>query len=186
MTRTSRAGNNAPRCRPGLTLVELIVVLSVMVLASLVVVPGFVRFHHASQFNWAVRRTLALAGEARGLAVSGDRVVMLEYDPGSHGLRLLGEAQDTEGDGGGGTLAPLDERRTPDTRLLPYPLDVEVSIENDRAPGGDEGQSLRFFPDGRAEPARVRFTREGFEPVELAVNPRTGRLKIVTLDGERP
>jgi Tfp pilus assembly protein FimT len=148
----------------------MVVVLSILGLASLVAVPGFLRFQHASQLQSAARRTVALAGEARGLAVSGDRVVLLEYDPAAHGLRLREEAPVEPEQPAPGTPTPVGEVRTSDTRLLEYPLDVEVEVQG-------AGSRIPFTPDGRSEPVTIVFRREGFPPVTLVMNPRTGRLR---------
>jgi Tfp pilus assembly protein FimT len=148
----------------------MVVVLSILALASLVAVPGFLRFQHASQLQSAARRTVALAGEAHGLAVSGDRVVLLEYDPVAHGLRLREEAPVEPDQPVPGASVPVSETRTSDTRLLEYPLDVEVEIQG-------AGSRIPFTPDGRSEPVTMIFHREGFPPVTLVMNPRTGRLR---------
>jgi prepilin-type N-terminal cleavage/methylation domain-containing protein len=156
------------RSRAGLTLVELAVTLAVLTLAATIAAPAFIRFQQASQLQWAAQRTMALAGEARGLAVSGDTLVRLEYDPQGHGLRMVTEPQD-------GGEAPISERRTPDARFLELPLDVEVAFEKDTGPS-DGG--LSFYPDGRSDPLRVRLQRLGFPPLTLAMNARTGRLRL--------
>jgi prepilin-type N-terminal cleavage/methylation domain-containing protein len=164
--------------RHGLTLVELVVVLMVVVLASLVVTPGFIRFHQAWQLQWAARRTLAMAEEARGLAISADRNVTLAYDRSTHVLRLAvlppEDASEAPEAGAGSIPPPVGELRTSDSRALEYPLDVEVSFEAQEAAAPAE---LRFYPDGRADAARVRLERPGFPPMLLRMNPRTGRLK---------
>jgi prepilin-type N-terminal cleavage/methylation domain-containing protein len=162
----------------GFTLVELIVVLSVMTLAALAIVPSFIRFQQGEQLSSAARLTLALAGEARGLAVSRDTGVTLAYDPAAHGMRLSVDPPDTPPDPGAArTDPPVGERLTSDTRLLEYPLDVQVRIEG-RGPAAGAAPTLHFYPDGRADPAQVTFDRSGFPPIQLEVNPRTGRLRI--------
>lgn len=170
-------GRMARRSRAGFTLIELAVTLTVLMLAAAVAVPGFVRFQEASQLQWTVRRTLALAGEARGLAVSGNQEVSLEFDPGAHGLRLVIQpsAEGDEPDANPEAEPPLGERRTPDARFLPFPLDLEVKVEGKRA---EETTAVRFYPDGRAEEAKIRLERFGFQPVVLGMNPRTGRMRI--------
>lgn len=162
----------------GLTLVELVVTLTILVLASGMVVPSFLRFQHASQLQWSARRILALAGEARGLAVSGDTIVRLGYDHTAHGMRMVVEPPEEgaeDAPAAPGKEPPVNERRTPDTRLLPMPWEVAVKVERDRP---SEDQSLRFYPDGRSDAVRLRLDREGFQPIVLAMNARTGRLRI--------
>ena len=179
--RASRSAGRKARTRVRLafTLIELVVVLTIMLLAAVVAVPSFLRFQHSWQLQWAARRTLALAGEARGLAVSRDTSVDLAYDPVAHGLRLSVPPGDPPppDDTASGKPAPdeppVSERLTPDTRLLEYPLDVNVHLER---PDGTRADSLRFFGDGRAEPVTVRLEREGFPPLVFRMNGRTGRL----------
>jgi prepilin-type N-terminal cleavage/methylation domain-containing protein len=166
--------------RNGFTLIELMVVIALMVMASVAVLPSFVRFLHASQLRDAVRRTMVMAVEARGLAVSRETSVSLSYDEATHGLRLevTPSEADLEPDPTavlGGDPAPRGEAKTSDHRLLEYPLDVEVTIDNGRTATDER---LWFYADGRADEAEVRFAREGMEPVLLRVNPATGRLLV--------
>jgi len=164
------------------TLVELMVVISVMVLGAVAIIPSFIRYHHRAQFTEAARKTMALAVEARGLAAARDTVVSLHFDPVLHGMRLAIQPTDADAEAAQGPpdAAPLGERRSPDTRLLEYPLDVEVTLEG-RDPATQP--AFRFYPDGRADLARMVLKREGFDPLVLATNPRTGRLAVVE---ERP
>ena len=163
--------------RRGMTLVELAVTLVVLMLAAVVAVPSFIQFQQAQQLQWAARRTMALAGEARGLAASGETVVKLEFDPGGHGMRMTVEPPDDDSQDAPpapGAEPPLGERRTPDSRFLPLPLEVSVKIERDRQ---SEEPALLFYPDGRSDPVRLRLEREGYPPIVLAMNSRTGRLR---------
>jgi Tfp pilus assembly protein FimT len=161
-------------------LIELAVTLTVLMLAAVVAVPSFIRFQQASQLQWAVRRVMVLAGEARGLAVSGDSEVRLEYDPQAHGMRMVVEQPDAHEDTKGATGAPgaeppVGERRTSDTRFLPLPFEVSLKLEQERL---SETTALRFYPDGRSDARNLRLEEEGFPPVVLTMNPRTGRLRI--------
>jgi hypothetical protein len=155
-----------------------VVVLSIVMLASVAVVPGFVRYHQGSQLDWAARRTLALAAEARGLAVSGEALVTLSYDRSRHGLRLTVERDPEQAAEAAaqGAAPPVAEAQTADSlRLTELPLDVELSIEDET---GRPLEGLVFYPDGRSEAAVVRLGREGFPPALLVMNPRTGRLRV--------
>jgi len=162
--------------RRAFTLVELSVVLGVSLLAAAVVLPAFLGFLRGQQLRRAARRTLALAGEARGLAVARDTAVRLRYDPDAHALRLGAAATELgAGEEGVQALAPVAERETPAARLLEFPNEVEVAIESSGFRGDG---SLLFYPDGQAEPATVRLEREGFPPIVLLLNPRTGRMRL--------
>lgn len=166
-----------PRAKKAFTLVELIVVIGILVLTSSVMIPAFVKFHHRQQLSLAARRTIALSLEARGLAISRDTGVSLIYDRRAHGLRLVMDAPDPDaGREFEPAGAPAGSLRTGDLRLLEYPLEVQVRIEraDPQLPG-----VLRFRPDGRAGEAVMQLTREGFDPIMLALNPRTGRLRVV-------
>ena len=162
--------------RRGLTLIELIVVMLVLVLATGVIIPSFTRFQSAAQFDWTVRRTLVFATEARGLAISTEHPVVISLDEGSHALRLNAEPSEVDGDGeASGAPPPANERTPPELRIVPLPRDVKVRLE---AGSRSEGSVLRFYPDGRADEGTIRLQQEGREPTFLAINPRTGRLKL--------
>jgi type II secretory pathway pseudopilin PulG len=159
-----------------LTLIELIVVIMVLLLATGVIVPSFTRFQAAAQFDWTVRRTLLFAGEARGLAIASEHPVTITLDPASHALRLAAEPSEADADREpSGTEPPLQERMPPELRLVPLPPDVRVTLETD---GPAREAVLRFYPDGRADEGVIRLQQEGRAPIVLAVNPRTGRLTV--------
>ena len=168
--------------RRGFTLVELVVVLSVMLLAAVVAVPSFLQFHRANQLRTAVMRTLALASEAHGLAVSRDAEVRLLYDAAVHGLRI---AISGAGPGSSTGNTPLLEGASPDARLTDLPLDVrfEIDREGSRGPAAPE---IEFYGDGTAAPVRILLSEDGIPPVALETNPRTGRLRIRTGPGAAP
>ncbi|MFN3651206.1 MAG: prepilin-type N-terminal cleavage/methylation domain-containing protein [Armatimonadota bacterium] len=160
------------------TLVELIIVLALLVLATSAVVPSFVRFHQQEQLGHAARRVISMAGEARGLALSRGAVAALAYDPQARELALVVEPNETEPDPAldGEAPLPAPEPPSPDARLLRFPPEVRLEIENRDGP---ETLSLRFYPDGRADLGRIAIFREELRPIRLAVNPRTGRMAVV-------
>lgn len=167
--------------RRAFTLLELIVVIMVMLLLIGVAVPSFFRFQHAAQFGSVVRRSLALMGEARGLAVSTEHEAVVHYDGQSHSLRLMVEPAETDREvDPNGPRPPADERATRDIRVIPLPPDVQVRLGSG---GLNEEPALRFYPDGRAEAGTLQIGQEGTPPVTIAINPRTGRARAM---GEQP
>jgi prepilin-type N-terminal cleavage/methylation domain-containing protein len=177
---------------PAFTLVELMVVLALLVLAALSIIPSALRFEQRAQLSAAARRTLALAAEARSLAVTRETTVTLAVDEETHALTLEAEpalpdetdsdaalapaAASTTDDPQAAANAPIGERQTPEARTLPLPVDVHVTLENRKSP--DE-PALRFYADGRADLGRVILERDRFDPIVMAINPRTGRLALV-------
>ncbi len=168
--------------RRAFTLVELLVVMGIMALAAVTLAPSFARFHRATLLRHAAYRTLALAGEARTLAMARDTEAVLRYDRDAQVLRLEVEPVepdvDPESAGGRGAgaapagAAPLTERLLPDARSVEYPLDMEVELDT-----AQEGPpAIRFDGDGRADEATLRLRLDELEPVVLVVNPRTGRM----------
>lgn len=160
----------------GFTLVELIVVTVVLLLLAGVAVPSFFRFQHAARFQDVVRRTVALLGEARSLAISTEHDVVLLYDEPARALRVQVEPAEADRDLEPNAPAPpAAERATRDLRVLPLPPEVEASVE---AGSRSLARVLRFYPDGRADEALLRLERAGSFPVLLTVNPRTGRVRV--------
>ena len=153
------------------------VVILVLLLATGVVVPSFTRFQKQAQFDWTLRRTLAFATEARGLAISTEHPVALSFNAPTHSFRLLVEPGEQDGDEDATSEAapPAAERSSPELRMVPVPPDVEVLMQLN---GAEAGAPLRFYPDGRADAATIRLEREEHDPVALEVNPRTGRLHV--------
>lgn len=172
--RTSRTGSR------GLTLVELAAVLAIMAMTAAAVTPAWLRFHQRAQLRAAAGRIVALAAEARGLALSGEATVAVFYDPSAHGFRVRIERPEPVD--AADAPAPLRETPGPDARLLEIPLDVQVTVENPRLPG----QPLVLFaPEGRADPARIRLERPGFAPIVLTFASATGRPQLAFEEAER-
>jgi prepilin-type N-terminal cleavage/methylation domain-containing protein len=166
------AGHSSSRAR-GFTLVEIIVVITVLLLATGVIVPSFFRFQHASNYQWTVRRAIGLLGEARGLAISTEHEVAVIFDEQARALRLVVEPapsdQEVDPDG---TAPPVDERAARDLRVLSLPPGTTAAIEADEA-------LLRFYPDGRASSGVLRIERIEMETaVLLTLNPRTGKVRV--------
>jgi type II secretory pathway pseudopilin PulG len=178
----ARAATTAYRhtARRGFTLVELIVVITLMILASAAVVPSYIRFHKHEQLDWAAWKTRSLAIEARALAISRDTVVSLVYEPADHVLRMDAERPETQGDTDGESENPRSEPPPPPKRAVEYPFEVDVDVA---ARGGEEPR-VRFYPDGRADDAHIRLSRDGFPPIVLTINPRNGRVTTDTSGDE--
>lgn len=138
--------------RAGFTLLELLLVLAILGMAAAITVPSVSGTMETARFRQGaaeVRATLALA---RALAASSGKIREVRFDPqkGEYGIA-----------GHGGV------RRLPEgIRLL--------SVERWGAAAEGDGASLRFFPDGSADEAKVVVGDSGEGRIAVRVDPLTG------------
>lgn len=146
MTVMSSIGNRragwrvvATRVRNGFSLIELLVVLTVIALGVAVVAPRIGHSLENSNLNGTLRSLLATARYARTEAVTQQREVMLYVDVDDRSYRLD------------------DDHARP---LRPVSAKIEVTgAESERR--SDSLIGIRFFPDGSATGGRVAFTLDG-------------------------
>jgi prepilin-type N-terminal cleavage/methylation domain-containing protein len=76
---TSPATNAAPR---GFTLIELLIAVSIIVLASVLLLPGFTKLLESTNYSSAINLTTSALGQARSLAIRNNRYagVMFSFD----------------------------------------------------------------------------------------------------------
>ena len=164
-TRTRKARiSNSPRNRWGFTLIELIVVCSVLVLLASVVVPNIVSMKASDDQNSALAGVRRIAADARERAITAGIATQVTYDESAHELDIV-QVQDD------GTTSILS--RTP--------LTTGVEPQRFQLEGREVAASdfkLTFAPDGHSNGGGLEFPN-----LSVSVD-QTGVAQIV--DGPLP
>ena len=162
----------ARRLAAGFTLVELVIVMTIIAIAAAVAAPSFAGFLRASRSRAALRQVISHAIYARTYAVSHAVLARLELDPEAGGFELTAEKDPLERPG---QFTPV--RQAGRLRVyLPQGVQVEsveVAGEPLRGPG-----YIQFYPDGRTDGATISFRLEGGQRPELRVAANTGRVEL--------
>ncbi|MCC7491964.1 MAG: prepilin-type N-terminal cleavage/methylation domain-containing protein [Fimbriimonadaceae bacterium] len=176
-TSTTRGG--APR-NSGLTLVELLVVLAVIVVVSALVVPSLQASLATSRLRAAARGVLGQARWSRELAVQRGTWVRLRLDlqrDAASSLIEWWERQPEEGDPG------WREVTDPWGAARPLPPELRFDRLISEDPSGEP--AVIFGPDGRAQEFFVALADRADRRLALHVSATTGLSEILSpADGE--
>jgi len=195
--RQCRAGHVKP---PGFTLVELMVVIVLVGIASAMILPEMQGTYDDAQLRSSGRKLASAIALASSRAVAINRPHCLRIDPktGKYTVERPGRAADDDG----GSLVPvrdipggegqLDSRITVQIRRNgeagsasdPTPPEPAASEAETTAESTGKGEAILFKPDCTAEPAEIILTDlQGFR-LALRLNPVTSRVRIVDLGRE--
>jgi Tfp pilus assembly protein FimT len=139
----SATGSTKTSARPlGITLVELILVMTLMLMVLAIAAPRLDGFSRSRVLTSQGEAVLAMLNTARDRSAAEAAAYRLVIEEDGSQCRLYRQQ--------GGAFEPLPDR--PDGRLV-LPGDIRVSIE-----GADEGQQfVEFRPTGECTPARLEL-----------------------------
>jgi general secretion pathway protein H len=144
------AGSATP---PGFTLIELIVVLAILAVATALVLPSVGRGTESLRLRSEAKRVAALLREARLQAVSQHRATRVTLDPTRNTVALtVGESE-----------------RPQRTLELPAGLRVSVVVG---------GESLTFSSRGLTRETRWMVQAAGGRQLAIDVHPVSGRVTV--------
>ncbi|MGE4490136.1 MAG: GspH/FimT family protein [Kiritimatiellales bacterium] len=150
----------------GFTLIEVLLVVVIILIATGISVPLFKGSFQATQMQDAVRSTLRMTRYARSMAIIKQDTCTLEFSDTRIAVRLPGETNSTAG----------ISRRLPD--------DIKISrFENQAEPDADEesGRNVRFYSSGMNDGFELTFSDTRDRRMTVTCNPITG--KTVVEDG---
>lgn len=163
---TSRIGklkNAKPRNGSGFTLIELILVMTIMLVVLGVSYPSLKGFFHGHNIEYEARRFMALTRDAQSQAVSDGVPMILWVNPkqGTYGLQ------------------PQQGYSTASSNMLQYAVDPEVRVEISAPPTGVTTSNIwsQTLPSSAAQ-ALIRFLPDGFVS-------ETSPQKIIFRQGDR-
>jgi general secretion pathway protein H len=155
MQRAAPPGRAAPRLR-GVSLLELLVVLSIMGLVAALVIPSFGSGVSTTELKSAARQMAAALRLARSEALATRREHFVLLDLERRVFRV-------DGDG----------------REIALPRDTELKLYTAQSDlVSDKAGSIRFFPDGGSNGGRVTIAA-GERKYEVDVDWLTGRVAIL-------
>ncbi len=197
------------RHRAGLTLIELVVVMTLLVLLAFIAAPSFVNTAKRAQVRTGAQQVLAVLRYARAKAVSLGRPVLVAFDREQNTFRVLLPADVVEEQTvatlpstARGTIELTDEdwwqlagERIETLDVNQFAEDPSPMGRERRLPDGVTLASLRdldtneelnllaFYPDGTA--SGVLIVLEGERGVvALTVAPTTGSIQMQELESE--
>lgn len=161
------------RIQSGLTLVELLLVLGMMLVLTSLVIPNLIGFLENNQVKTQIRNLQSTLGKARCQAIENSRTVVFEW----------------ELDGGSYTVFALENPHEQTKRstsiskeAFNLPESLSGSLQEDfrfvkskRLPRTQDARGrILFFPDGSGSLATVGIARRGGPTHWLDVDPLTG------------
>jgi len=173
----------------GVTLIELIIVISVMAILSTLIVPQFTGSYRGALLGAAGREITAVAGLARSQAITTGRPHRVAFEPETGRYRL--EAPDPQGDRGGefaptrgvpGSLGEIDKR----IRLEIRARDADRGAPQSAPAARSRVDAVLFRPDGTAEGRDIVLRDEDGFALLIEVQPVTARVRITSLGREGP
>jgi type II secretion system protein H len=171
------------KARRGFTLIELVIVLSVLVIAAAVILPGFPAFSRSQHLRNAADRLAGMARYAGDWSVLHERALDLAYDEKAQQftLSVAEELVDEL------LAAPLPEeseaipqeapRIDSAFRVLSLPKDVKLHAGQVGEEQFGSAGRLRFFPDGRCEDA-ILVLSAGKQQYTVRISGRRGRVTV--------
>lgn len=153
------------RTSSGFTLIEMMVVITLLVLMAAMVVPNLARLREAQQKRDFVSGLATFARQAREEAITGGQSVRLRLGDGESALEIV-TTDLTSGD-----------ERTIRTRRFPDGFGTgQTRIEDTLAPGSE--WQLTFFPDGSSVRGGIEIT-EGQRVYALVLDNEIGQPRLV-------
>ncbi|MBU0676505.1 MAG: prepilin-type N-terminal cleavage/methylation domain-containing protein [Verrucomicrobia bacterium] len=179
------------RSRGGFTLIEIILVVLIILVASAIAVPSFVRSYRGARLRTSVRTVVMASRYARSTAVLKQKQAAILFDIKAQSLEVVsvepeaGSAdrdmfRDLRGQGPGGDSE--EEGKMLVTRELKRPLEDGIKITEFDA--GDTEQVLdgiywiSFYPNGVCDDFALRLSDDKGSSVRIEVDHLSGSAKV--------
>ncbi len=179
--------NSKPRRQAGFTLLELVVVLFILALATALIAPGFKRSFGQLALKAATRDIAALCRFARTQAISHQGVLEVVLDRGTNTYWLRGPDWIVSRLGGFDQAATAEDPEQPwqarmrQARVRSLPAGVTLrSVVLDTGPlRDDERGSIAFFPQGSSTGGEVWVLDEKGRGYQIVIDPSIGLVRVL-------
>ena len=162
------------RKRTGITLLEILIVMTILLIMLAFSIPSMKGLHQRNQLHTSAREVVALLKYARGEAVLGEKQVEVRFDVPGDRYRLDLREQDE-------SARRRDREQTRKTvekiRYLPLTihfLEITTQAEADEKPGI---AGILFYPNGSATAATIVMQSERGRTMTIEVAGATGLSK---------
>jgi type II secretion system protein H len=147
----------------GFTLIEILLVVVIILIATTIAVPRFSGTLKSTQMTSAVRSTIRTARYARSMAILKQEICTLQFK----------EHQLTLSCGGTNGAEPQISRKLPD--------DIKISAfenlaEQDRSPSAD--RIVRYYPTGMNDGFELTLSDGGSRRSTITCNPISGKTTV--------
>jgi general secretion pathway protein H len=139
------------KARSGFTLVELIVVISIVGMLLAASIPASVRFYESMQYRQAIRDVITMLSTARYTAINTGRAQDITLNPKTNVLRL-----------------------NKDTRQLPAKFNIVIHAA--RELNRDSEGVIRFYPEGGSSGGDIEMVQPSGSGVKISVDWLVGRV----------
>ena len=181
--------------RSGMTLLELLLVVGIMVVVAALVVPNVQRTFARQALQKGADRVRVAMGQARVRAIKNGEEYAVFYVPGGSWFNVAPFSNFKEQStlaSQRGKVAEANLQSDLEDDLLPKGIRFvagEVSMDArstevlSSAAAGDAMQSILFYPDGTAQDAKLILQNEKENFVEIQLRGLTGLAKTVRVEG---
>lgn len=198
--RTAGKSRKATTARSGLTLLELLLVLGIIVMLSAMVLPAFDRIFASQRLDKSADIVRAEMGRARVQAIRTGKVFAFVYNEGQsqlavrqfdqlaqagsipHFERAGGAAQGGMADGRAGNMDYSNEELPRGVRFVTGQAIDDIRSQYEAASAGGSNGKLKpilFYPDGSSQDAQVILANERGDVTRVILRGLTGSARVV-------
>lgn len=149
----------------GFTLIELMIVLTIIALAAVLVVPNMARAFADVELRMQARATANLFLQARERAVYHARTYLVVFGPEADGHRAL-------------YLADEDGKVV---NKVTFPASVRMRGQLGEDDWTQSPPPVHFFPNGTSQPLQLDLQGWNGSHVQLRLDPLTGRMRVAQI-----